>query len=104
MDGRAEPVLSAVRRHRSSSLKGKAKAIKESLVEETDETCDKCGRPMVIKWGRNGRFLPAVVNPECKSTKPLNGQQRWSKAGKSANSAAEKCLSRTGRFGKFLGV
>ena len=52
-------------------LKGKEKAIKESLTEKTDIKCEKCGSPMVIKWGRNGRFLACSAYPECKSTRPL---------------------------------
>ncbi len=39
-------------------------------VEETDEICDKCGSPMVIKNGRNGKFLACSAYPECKNTKP----------------------------------
>ena len=27
------------------------------LVEETDEVCEQCGKKMVVKWGRNGRFI-----------------------------------------------
>ena len=39
--------------------------------EPTDETCEQCGRPMVIKLGRYGRFLACSGYPECKNTKPL---------------------------------
>ena len=39
--------------------------------EETDELCDKCGRRMVIKSGRFGKFLACPGYPECKNTKPL---------------------------------
>jgi len=41
------------------------------IVEETDEVCDKCGRPMVVKYGRYGKFLACSGYPECKSTKPF---------------------------------
>lgn len=37
----------------------------------TDVKCDKCGRNMVIKVGRFGKFLACPGYPECKSTKPL---------------------------------
>ena len=40
-------------------------------VEETDIICDKCGRNMVIKEGRYGRFLACPGYPECKNTKQL---------------------------------
>ena len=39
--------------------------------EETEELCDKCGRRMVIKSGRFGKFLACPGYPECKNTKPL---------------------------------
>ena len=40
-------------------------------VEELDEVCEKCGRKMVIKWGRRGRFKSCSGFPECKNAKPL---------------------------------
>ncbi|MBO4583683.1 MAG: type I DNA topoisomerase [Clostridia bacterium] len=39
--------------------------------EVTDIICDKCGRNMVIKMGRNGKFLACPGFPECRNTKPL---------------------------------
>ena len=39
--------------------------------DETDIKCDKCGRNMVIKSGRFGKFLACPGYPECKNTKPL---------------------------------
>ncbi|MFP4020219.1 MAG: type I DNA topoisomerase, partial [Halanaerobium sp.] len=40
------------------------------IVEETDEVCDECGSPMVVKYGRYGKFLACSSYPECKNTKP----------------------------------
>jgi DNA topoisomerase-1 len=43
------------------------------MKEETvDEACERCGKPMVIKYGRFGKFLACSGYPECKSTKPIN--------------------------------
>ena len=39
--------------------------------EETDEICELCGRKMVIKMGRFGKFLACHGFPECKNAKPL---------------------------------
>lgn len=39
--------------------------------EETDEICEKCGRNMVVKVGRFGKFLACPGYPDCKNTKPL---------------------------------
>lgn len=39
--------------------------------EETDEICEKCGRNMIVKVGRFGKFLACPGYPDCKNTKPL---------------------------------
>ncbi len=39
--------------------------------EETDEICDLCGKNMVVKVGRFGKFLACPGWPECKNTKPI---------------------------------
>ncbi|MCC8181633.1 MAG: topoisomerase DNA-binding C4 zinc finger domain-containing protein, partial [Clostridiales bacterium] len=39
--------------------------------EESDEVCDLCGKKMVVKMGRFGRFLGCSGFPECSFTKPL---------------------------------
>ena len=39
--------------------------------EVTDELCEKCGRNMVIKFGRYGKFLACPGFPDCRNTKPL---------------------------------
>ncbi len=41
-----------------------------SIAEETDEQCEKCNSPMIIKRGPYGKFLACSAYPECKSTKP----------------------------------
>ena len=42
------------------------------LVEEvSDVPCDKCGRMMIVKYGRFGKFLACPGYPECKNTKPF---------------------------------
>ena len=46
--------------------------IKEILAAE-GETCDKCGRPMIVRWNRFGRFLGCSGYPECRSTRSLDG-------------------------------
>ncbi|MBI2427144.1 MAG: type I DNA topoisomerase [Candidatus Kerfeldbacteria bacterium] len=80
---------------------------KKALTEEaTDEVCPKCGKPMVIKMGRFGRFLACTGYPECKTTKPIGAD------GKPAEPEVtdEKCPEcgspmevKRGRYGAFLG-
>ncbi|MBI2587781.1 type I DNA topoisomerase, partial [Candidatus Azambacteria bacterium] len=45
---------------------------REIATTPTDIPCDVCGRPMVIRTGRFGRFLACTGYPECKNTKNLN--------------------------------
>ncbi|MBI4687051.1 MAG: type I DNA topoisomerase [Nitrospirae bacterium] len=76
---------------------------------ETDAVCEKCGKPMVIRWGRHGRFMACSGYPECKNTKPLETQSTEHRAQNTdtqTDEVCEKCGSpmvlKSGRFGKFL--
>jgi len=53
-----------------SSLDFAQKNIKKEVVK-SEEICDKCGRPMVIKWGRKGKFLSCSGYPQCKNSKSI---------------------------------
>ncbi len=46
------------------------KNIKKEVVL-TDEVCSECGRPMIVKWGRRGRFLSCSGYPKCKNSKSI---------------------------------
>jgi len=48
--------------------------VKEILAAE-GETCEECGRPMMVKWNRSGRFLGCSGYPECRSTRPLDAPE-----------------------------
>ena len=44
------------------------KDVKIALEEDkTDLVCDKCGKPMVVKYGRYGKFIACSGYPECKN-------------------------------------
>ncbi|WMT39197.1 type I DNA topoisomerase [Paenibacillus sp. D2_2] len=49
------------------------KEMKEIEIEDevSDEICDKCGRPLVYKLGRFGKFLACSGFPDCRNTKPI---------------------------------
>ncbi len=71
----------------------------------TDVLCEKCGMPMVIKWGRHGRFMACSGYPNCKNTRPLEGEGKES-VPQVTEEKCEVCGSpmvlKSGRFGKFL--
>jgi len=88
----------------SKQLEEKYKELdKKSLTEEaTNEVCEKCGRPMVVKISKFGKFLACSGFPECKNTKPLKPEKE-----ESIDKKCPKCGGnlkiRKSRFGKFLG-
>ncbi len=41
------------------------------MEKPTDLTCDKCGKPLVIKWGKHGSFLACTGYPDCTYTREL---------------------------------
>lgn len=49
--------------------------VKKEIVP-TDEVCELCGKPMVIKWGRRGKFLSCSDYPKCKSAKSITSGVR----------------------------
>ncbi|MBC8413217.1 type I DNA topoisomerase, partial [bacterium] len=71
----------------------------------TDEICENCGKPMVIKWGRHGNFIACTGWPECKTTKPLETDEGQAEVVIS-DEKCEKCGSemvlKAGKFGRFL--
>ena len=47
------------------------RALRELVSEDIDETCEKCGRAMLVKSGRSGRFIACSGYPDCKNAKGL---------------------------------
>ncbi|OGY70544.1 MAG: DNA topoisomerase I [Candidatus Jacksonbacteria bacterium RIFCSPLOWO2_01_FULL_44_13] len=88
----------------------KDKELKKSDIteEKTDEICEKCNKPMVIKIGRYGKFLACTGYPECKNTHPIdsNGDPIPEKEPIMTDEKCEKCgkpmVKKDGRFGPFL--
>ncbi len=74
-------------------------------VEETTELCPECKAPMVIRWGRRGRFLACTRFPECRGTSSLEGeepQEQPQQTDEPCPECSAPMLIRSGRFGKFL--
>ena len=67
--------------------------------EESDEICEQCGRRMVIKTGRFGKFLACPGYPECKNTKPI--QQKT--GGICPKCGSEILLKKSKKGRKFYG-
>src|SRR3989441_840985 len=76
----------------------------------TDLVCERCGQPMVIKWGRRGEFLACRGYPECKNTKNFRRADDGTIRPVEPETTGEMCEQcgrpmqvRFGRYGKFLG-
>ena len=98
--------------------KDKELSKKELTEQKSDEICDLCSSPMVIKTGRFGKFFACSNYPECKNTKRMTGdkiaeinpqkeEQIKLLSEKYAGEVCEKCGApmaiKIGRFGPFLG-
>ena len=78
--------------------------------EPTLEVCEKCGKPMVIKWGRNGYFLACSGFPDCRNTKEYtrnpDGTLTVLASTRPSDQTCPTCGSpmviRRGRFGEFV--
>jgi DNA topoisomerase-1 len=73
---------------------------------ETDEKCENCGSPMVIKFGRFGEFLACSNYPECKTTKEMPKGDAAEATSDDEQIICDKCgkpmaLKRS-RFGQFF--
>ena len=95
------PLRSICKRRRSSMPSVK------NMVEPTTEMCEKCGKPMVIRLGRYGKFLACSGYPECKATRPLKSEDTGAnQVGALTSEVCEQCGSpmvvRKGRYGEFL--
>ncbi|HHM23582.1 MAG TPA: type I DNA topoisomerase, partial [Bacteroidetes bacterium] len=74
--------------------------IKDSLQEKLEETCPECGSPLVIKWGRNGKFIACSNYPECRYTRPLEEEEVHT--GEKCELCGAEMVVKVGRFGRFL--
>ena len=83
---------------------------RDLTTEATDELCSE-GHPMVIRLGRNGRFLACSMYPEHKETRPLPGEEESLPTLPGAGDVCPTCgeseggtlVVKRGRFGAFVG-
>lgn len=64
---------------------------RKAMETESDETCEKCGSKMIVKWGRYGRFLGCANYPECQNIKRLNGDDIASTEPEPTDRKCDKC-------------
>jgi DNA topoisomerase-1 len=68
--------------------------------------CDLCGRPMVVRAGRRGRFIACSGYPECKNTKSIPGAEKETEELEEIHETCNQCgrpmTLKMGRLGKFI--
>jgi DNA topoisomerase-1 len=73
-------------------------------TEETDKVCPECGKKLVVKLGRAGKFLACSGFPDCRHTEPLDGSGK--EEPEVTDEKCDKCgapmVMKMGRYGKFL--
>ncbi len=87
-----------------AALERAEEAIEKVRGVETDEKCEQCGAPMVIRWSKNGRFLGCANYPECRNRRPL-GRDADSQEAITTDHPCPECgrplALRSGRRGPF---
>jgi DNA topoisomerase-1 len=71
--------------------------IKKEIIS-TEEVCEKCGKPMIIKWGRKGKFLSCSDYPQCKFSKSITSGVKCPQDG-----CGGELIERRGARGFFFG-
>lgn len=76
--------------------------LKLSLQELTGDSCEKCGEMMVVKWGRNGKFIACSGFPACRNTQPLGLEENFTKTDEICEKCGAEMVIRSGRRGRFI--
>lgn len=112
-----QPVIADFYQDFHDNLQKKYDNIKKSDImpeEKSEEICDKCGAPMIIKTGRYGKFLACSGFPDCRNIKKMNGENTAKQEDPALNalqekyrgSVCDKCGAemkvRSGKYGPFL--
>ena len=77
--------------------------VRETVTGEA-VNCDVCGKPMLVRWNRFGRFLGCSGYPECRNTKPLDKKEKAEPKplGIPCPNCGSDLVEREGRFGPFI--
>ena len=79
------------------------------MEKPTDFVCDKCGKPMVLRWGKHGYFIGCTGYPDCTNTRQPPAEMTESESGELGEQEEERycencgrvMVLKKGRFGEF---
>ncbi len=98
----------------NSSFEGELQSAQQQMKslkkeeKETDIVCDKCGKKMLLRWGKSGEYLVCSGKPECKNKKNVRTEPDGkitiveSVAHGTCPECGGKLIEKKGRFGRFL--
>ncbi|MCD4776255.1 MAG: type I DNA topoisomerase [Candidatus Aegiribacteria sp.] len=75
---------------------------RNELQQDTGETCPECGSPLVIRWGRYGKFKACTDFPKCRYSSPLEKENSTEFSGRKCPICGGNLLLKNGRFGRYL--
>ncbi|OGT19072.1 MAG: DNA topoisomerase I [Gammaproteobacteria bacterium RBG_16_57_12] len=88
--------------------KEKSVSRKDVTQEQLEEACPKCGKHLVIRLGKRGRFIGCSAFPDCDYTRNIDGDSSQSTEpetieGRACPECSSALLIRHGRYGRFIG-
>ncbi len=91
-----------------ANLETAQQEMKHAKAESTpsEYSCPDCGRPLVYKFGKSGRFLSCSAYPECKFASPVDKEGKMVKdeiSDHKCPNCGKPMVRKNGRFGAFLG-
>jgi DNA topoisomerase-1 len=101
-DGRAQwtEVLKTFHDHFAKELDvAKDQMESEKGQEASGVVCEKCGKPMLVRWNKYGRFLGCAGFPDCRNTKSLPSEEA---KGEKCDLCQAPMVIKSGRLGRFL--
>jgi len=82
--------------------KSQSEDIIKELLEAEGEICDICGRPMLVRWNKFGRFLGCSGYPECQSTRPLDAPEVQERVLGEDPDTGMTVLAKVGPYGPYV--
>ncbi len=89
-------------RERVDAGKANSDEIIKEILRAEGESCERCGRPMLVRWNKYGRFLGCSGYPECQSTRSLDGSTGEGEALGDHPEEGRPVLLKTGPYGPYV--
>jgi DNA topoisomerase-1 len=89
-------------RERVEAGEANSDEIIREILRAEGESCEKCGRPMLVRWNKYGRFLGCSGYPECQNTRSLDGPSPEGEALGDHPEGGRAVLLKSGPYGPYV--